>query len=127
TWKCINGDREVIDQYSVEGGSPEVVTVLFWKGRSLLVLVKWMTNSHASDFQGDFYKLYIYGFSKNASHNKFTPNETLMSEFGEGWDGVRNGVVVKYEFKDATSIRRKLRELGLRQYDGKKYFPNFSG
>ncbi|TDY49754.1 hypothetical protein [Paraburkholderia rhizosphaerae] len=127
TWQCMNGEREVIDQYSVEGGSPEVVTVLFWKKQSFLVLVKWTTNSHASDFQGDFYRLYIYKFSKTAPHKKFTPNETLMSEFGEGWDGVMNGVVKEYQFKDAASIRRKLQELGPRLYDGKKYFPNFSG
>ncbi|CAB3762931.1 hypothetical protein [Paraburkholderia humisilvae] len=112
-WSCKNGETTIIDRYDVEGASPEIVTVLFWKKRSLAVLVKWSINSHAADFQGDFYKVYVYRYVPSKAGNQFRKEEGVMKKFGEGWDGEWVGKnAVRYDFKDAASIKKRLNELG---------------
>ncbi|CAB3766709.1 hypothetical protein [Paraburkholderia humisilvae] len=112
-WNCENGEFATIDRYDVEGASPEIVTVLFWKKRSLAVLVKWSINSHAADFQGDFYKVYVYRYVPSKAGNQFRKEESIMKKFGEGWDGEWVGKnAVRYDFKDAASIKKRLNELG---------------
>ncbi len=66
-WDCASGESALIDRYDIEGISPEIVTVLFWRKRSIAVLVKWAVNSHAADFQGDFYRVYVYRYEPSKS------------------------------------------------------------
>jgi hypothetical protein len=37
----------------------------------------------------------------------------LAKKFGSGWDGVMDGVVIKYPFKDAASIRKRLKKINV--------------
>ncbi len=110
-WDCKNSGSVLIDTYYVEGISPEIITVLFWKKRSIAVLVKWAVHSHASDFYGDFYRVYVYRYVPSKSGAEFRKEESVMKNFGEGWDGEWNGVPVQYRFKDAASIRKRLGEI----------------
>jgi hypothetical protein len=114
-WKCEDGTTVPIDRYEVEGGSREVATVLFWKRKRVVTLVKWSVNSRASDFQGNFYKIYIYKFNdvKEAHPQPFVREDVIMKKFGSGWDGVMDGVVIKYPFKDAASIRKRLKKINV--------------
>lgn len=108
-WACGYGKPAVpIDRYEVEGGSPEVITTIFWRVDNIVTLVKWSVKSRASDFQGDFYKVYVYKFNPGNEFQPFNRMEKIMSRFGSGWNGTRNGVAVTYPFKDAASIRSRL-------------------
>jgi hypothetical protein len=110
-WVCQGNNAVEIDRYEVEGTSPRIATVFFWKNKGLIVLVKWTINSRASDFQGEFYKIYVYKYDGVSHSSPFMRQDKIMSEFGPGWDGLKDGFTVTYQFKDAASIRTKLSQL----------------
>lgn len=111
-WTCI-GTREItIDRYEIDGGSPEIVTVFFWKNQKTVILVKWPINLQASDFQGDYYKVYVYDYKKNQIEKPFVSRDDIDNKFGEGWDGILNDKKVVYRYKDAKSIKSRLRKIG---------------
>jgi hypothetical protein len=110
-WVCQGQKSVKIDQYEVEGESPQIATVILWQNKGFVVLVKWSINSQASDFSGTFYKVYIYEHNLVSGAPAFIRQDKLMSKFGQGWDGNRDGVIVAFPFKDAASIRKKLRQL----------------
>jgi hypothetical protein len=113
TWKCQGVGQSRIDTYEINGGSPEVVTVTYWKRRAIVVLVKWSINSRASDYVGDYYKVYVYKRMKEATgKERFVRDEAIMNKFPEGWGGnTQSGTAVRYPFKDAASIKRRLVEI----------------
>jgi hypothetical protein len=111
-WSCNGKPARPIDTYEIEGGSPEIVTVLFRKKKDTVVLVKWTTTSPSADFQGDFYKIYVYRYTPENSNKPLKRQENAMSKLGDGWEGTMNGREVHYPFKDAYSIRRELNRLG---------------
>ncbi|WP_432260518.1 hypothetical protein [Cupriavidus sp. TMH.W2] len=110
-WFCGDSKSSEIDRYNAEGGSPQIITVLFWRKDSFVVLVKWSISSQAADFQGDFYKVYIYKYNHDGDGPPFIKQEKVMNKFGQGWDGMKKGAVVAYPYKNASSIRRRLRQL----------------
>ncbi|WP_269508459.1 hypothetical protein [Burkholderia sp. IMCC1007] len=114
-WTCRDGEGGDFDRYGINGSSPSVVTVLFWRGRYIIVLVKWVINSAASDYVGDFYEIYSYRRQQLGERMGIVRDSTIERLFSSGWDGyARDGSNVKYPFKDAASIRRVLRSNGVR-------------
>ncbi|WP_143016557.1 MULTISPECIES: hypothetical protein [Burkholderiaceae] len=111
-WRCNDGEQFPIDKYEINGSSPEVTTVFYWKNRSIIVLVKWPTNSQAADYEGDYYKVFIYRYSRVSDKSMLTRDDSSMRNFPPGWNGSdRNGKPLSYPFKDAASIRKKLRTI----------------
>jgi hypothetical protein len=113
-WYCEDGVHSPLDEYEINGANPEVVTVLYWRRRDIVVLIKWSINSRAADYSGDYYKVFIYRGEKRSDGYGFSRDDRAMAVFGKGIDGVdRNGVEVHYAYKDAASIRKKLRTIPL--------------
>ena len=77
-----------------------------------MILVKWSTNSQASDFQGDYYKVYVYDYKKTQIERPFASRDDIDKRFGEGWDGILNGKKIVYQYKDAKGIRSRLKKIG---------------
>jgi hypothetical protein len=114
TWHCDDGEKSVIDKYEINGASPEVATVFYWKRRYIVVLVKWSINSRAADYNGDFYKVFIYKSTKIPGKYGFVIDAAAMERLPPGLDGQsKNGKAIVYPFKDAASIRKKLRAIHL--------------
>jgi len=111
-WVCDGRPVRDIDRYEIEGGSPDVVTILYRKKRNIIVLVRWMSNSQAADVQGDYYKIYAYRYTPDDPMKPFSRELRIMNKLGEGWDGAMNGEVVHFPYKDAGSIRKALNRLG---------------
>jgi hypothetical protein len=111
-WMCIGSHEMTIDQYEINGSSPVILTVLFWKHQKAVILVRWSTNSRASDFQGDYYKVYIYDYEKTNDKKPFTRRNDIDEKFGEGWDGILAGRKIVYQYKDAAKIRSRLEKIG---------------
>lgn len=111
-WACDGKPTILVDNYEVEGGSPEIVAVFYRKSQDVVVLVKWSTNSQASYIQGDYYKIYIYRRTPGNLDKPFSRQNDVMKKLGEGWNGTKDGKPVPYPFKDASSIRKALSQLG---------------
>jgi hypothetical protein len=112
TWKCRNDEKLSFDKYEIEGANPEVVAVLYWKRNNIVILVKWSVNSRAADYSGDYYKVFIYKYSQEHGKQKIVRNSMAMKKFPEGMDGQSDsGKVIKYPFKDAAAIRKRLRTI----------------
>ncbi|WP_158940298.1 hypothetical protein [Burkholderia sp. S171] len=112
SWMCVGSQQIAIDRYEIEGSSPEILTVLFWKHQRAVILVRWATSSQASDFQGDYYRVYVYDYRKNNVKKPFVGRNDIDKRFGEGWDGILNGKKILYRYKDAKSIRSRLNKIG---------------
>jgi len=116
TWQCRDGEILSIDSYEVNGSSPKVVTVFYWQNREIVTLVRWSVNSKAADYVGDYYQVFIYKYVRSSKGANIVRDSTAMKAFPEGWDGVRrDGAPVIYAFKDAASIRKRLRAIQLGQ------------
>ncbi|WP_322014094.1 hypothetical protein [Paraburkholderia sp. J12] len=114
SWKCRDGEDLPIDKYGINGSSPDIVTVFYWGRHDIVVLIKWEVNSQAADYSGDYYKLFAYTYSNKFGSPKFVRDNELMKYFPAGFDGVKkNGASITYPFKDASSIRKKLRSVHL--------------
>ncbi|CAB3790927.1 hypothetical protein LMG28614_03197 [Paraburkholderia ultramafica] len=86
-----------------------MVTVTYWKGRDIAVLVKWSVNSQASDYVGDYYKVFIYRLAGRGGQQMFVRDEAAMEKFPAGWDGyTQSGSPVHYPFKNAGAIKKRL-------------------
>ncbi|WP_174981753.1 hypothetical protein [Burkholderia lata] len=109
-WICRDGEVSDFDKYTINGSSPSVATVLFWRQRYIVVLVKWTANSGASDYVGDFYEVFSYKRQQLSGQASIVRDSAVDSLFSSGWDGYdRSGTRVKYPFKDAASIRKVLK------------------
>ena len=111
-WACDGKPPIIVDRYDVEGSSPEIVTVIFRKKRYIVILVKWTTSSVASNFEGDFYKCYVYRFVPGTTGQPFVRESEIMKKLGSGWDGSKDGQPVSFPLKDSASIRKLLTRLG---------------
>lgn len=112
TWKCRDGEQSVIDTYEFEGGSPEVETVFYWKNKDIISLVRWPVNSQAADYYGYLYAVYVYKGAHKNGRQIFMKDDAMMKKLPFGFDGYkRNGSPVRYPYKDAASIRRRLSAL----------------
>ncbi|WP_227461268.1 hypothetical protein [Cupriavidus pauculus] len=111
-WHCRDGETAIIDKYEINGASPEISTLFYWKNHSIVVLVRWSVNSRASDYVGDYYKVFSYRYEKVMDEGRFVKNETIMKNFPAGVDGrSKSGMRIIYPFKSAESIRKRLQRL----------------
>lgn len=114
TWSCRDGERLPIDRYEINGSSPEIVTVLYWDRRDIVVLVKWPVSSAASDYSGDYYEVFAYQYEKGRDSSRFVIDRSVTDHFPAGFDGsTKDGNPVVYPFKEAASIRARLRAIHL--------------
>ncbi|WP_414444191.1 hypothetical protein [Burkholderia sp. 22PA0106] len=114
-WNCKDGEHLFIDKYDINGSSPQIASVFYWKSRDVFVLVKWEINSRASDYSGSYYEIFSYEYAPNSNPRTLTRNGGLEKYFPPGFDGTaKNGTPVVYPFKNAASIRKKLRRLDAR-------------
>ncbi|WP_174918567.1 hypothetical protein [Burkholderia lata] len=114
-WICRDGEVSDFDKYTINGSSPSVVTVLFWRQRYIVILVRWAANSSASDYVGDFYEVFSYKRQQLNGQAAIVRDSAVDGLFSSGWDGYdRNGSRVKYPFKDAASIGKVLKLNGVR-------------
>lgn len=128
SWRCLDGENLFIDKYEINGANPEILTVFFWQNNNIIVLVKWSINSLAADYSGDYYRVFIYGYTKNEHGSIISKNEEAMKEFPAGWDGRnKNGTRLRYHFKDAASIQEKLSKLEILMTSTKARVTSFSG
>lgn len=112
TWQCNDDEKLVIDEYEINGASPEVATVFYWGRHYIVVLVKWPTNSLAADYLGDFYKVFTYKYTRVSRKDNFEMDAAAMKRLPAGWDGhAKDGKVVVYQFKEAASIRKRLQAI----------------
>ncbi|WP_157025142.1 hypothetical protein [Paraburkholderia heleia] len=112
SWKCRDGEELSIDKYEINGSSPDLITVFYWERRNIVTLVKWRVNSEISDYSGDYYRVFAYIYSTKFGSPKFIRDDDLMKHFPAGFDGfTKDGEPVIYPFKDAASIRKKLRSI----------------
>lgn len=111
-WHCSDGETAIIDKYEINGSSPEISTLFYWQDHSIVVLVKWSVNSQASEYVGDYYKVFSYRYERVGAEGRFVKNETIMKNFPAGLDGcAKNGTRIIYPFKSAASIRKRLQKL----------------
>jgi hypothetical protein len=105
--------RVRIAEFSQEGSSlPEVVSVFkehFKSQRILFLIVKWHYYLPGVDTDADYYEIHVFNASKNAT--PFSGNEFLSNVFGSGFDGRHEGERTCFRYKDAVSVKKKLREL----------------
>ena len=114
-WICRDGEVSDFDKYAINGSNPSVVDVLFWRGNYIIVIVKWVINSSASDYAGDFYRVFSYRRQQLGGRAAIVRDSAIEGFFPSGWDGYdRNGSKVKYPFKDARSIKMVLRKNNVR-------------
>lgn len=114
-WICRDGEVSNFDKYTVNGSSPSVATVLFWRERYIIILVKWTASSSASDYVSDFYEVFSYKRQQLNGRADIVRDGAIERFFSPGWDGYsRNEVRVKYPFKDAASIKKVLRSNNVR-------------
>jgi len=111
-WACKDEKSRVIDTYQIEGGSPQVVTILYRKNINIIVLAKWESRSRSADVFGDYYKIYAYQYTPKSSDKLFSVNRNIMSKLGEGWEGDVAGKSVHFPYKEAAAIRKALDRFG---------------
>jgi hypothetical protein len=111
-WSCAGEELKTIDTYQINGGSPQVVTILYRKNRNIIVLVKWETRSRGADLFGDSYKIYAYRYMSINGNKSFSVNRNIMNKLGEGLEGDMDGRPVHFPYKDAAAIRKVLDRLG---------------
>jgi hypothetical protein len=113
--QLVRGERDIfpIATFSQDGPAfPELVSTFKNKvgGREILfVIVKWRYYLSGVDTEGDYYEVHAYE-SKGGEGGKiiFSENKKITDFFGSGFDGKQEGKMVRFRFKDASSIRKSL-------------------
>ncbi|CAB5278214.1 hypothetical protein LGN04_29930 [Burkholderia multivorans] len=114
-WICRDGQDISFDKYAINGSSPTVATVLFWRRRYIVVLVKWTTNSSAADYVGDYYEVFVYRHQQVNGAASIAKDDAVTKLFSPGWDGyAKSGEKITYPYKDAASIRKLLKANNVR-------------
>jgi hypothetical protein len=112
SWHCIDGEQLPLDRYEINGSSPEVAIVFYWRKRDVVVLVKWPINSRAADYSGNYYDVFIYEYDNKYHTPRFVRNQFAQKYFFAGFDGVaKDGSPVKYPFDNSEAIRKKIQSI----------------
>lgn len=117
TIRCSTGiSTEYVGRIGAEGGSPYIESVFMDNAdddpqKELFIIARWETRHRGLGTEGNYYKTYIYDDSINREigFNRVTAMEEVI---GSGLDGQQAGETVSYNYKNASSIRKLLRNLG---------------
>lgn len=110
-WRCEGHPDVIFDKYLINGDSPRVVSQFFVGSENFFVIVRWRINSRAADISGDYYEVYAYSYRIAPNGYFISRNESEMSAFPPGMDGVRkDGASIIYPFKSSAEILKKLNE-----------------
>jgi len=108
----------LIDTFFQEGADPRIETVFFAnadkdKEREIIILVSWAQLHRGAGIFGTLYGTYIYDNPKVAvSEDKLKFYKGLSDKLDGGFEGDRDGKIVKARYKSVGSIRKALRALG---------------
>lgn len=111
-WNCDGAPTVKIGTIEAEGGGPEIVTV-FYRPSEVVVLARWRSISPSADFQDDFYQVSAFRLEEAGKQPMFRALPAFTKAFGDGYDGVLDGRRVTFPYKNAESVRARLRALGL--------------
>lgn len=99
--------NEVIDNYPVGDGVPEIETVFFdmiKNIKNIVVLVSW----DEANISAIHYKVYLYFYNENG---RLSINRDAMDDKNlEGYDGYSNSGMI-FNYKNAADIRKYLSQL----------------
>ena len=103
----------IIDIYRPEGNNAFIESFFFYnvdadKEKELIVLCSWKQKLREAA-EGKLYQVFIY--DNYIGGEKLTFLEEVSNNFGIEFDGVQEGEEIKAKFKDAKSIKGKLKEL----------------
>ncbi|TDY49753.1 hypothetical protein BX592_1104 [Paraburkholderia rhizosphaerae] len=94
---------------------PEIVSVFAAHFRSrafLFLIVKWHYYLPGVETEGDYYEVKAYATSYSPSGTlTFKVDGHLSETFGSGIDGRQEGARVRFKYKDAISIKKRLSKL----------------
>jgi len=115
-FRGVDGSSISIAEFGQVGSSlPKVISVFKggFKERTLLMLiVKWYFYLPGVDTDADYYEIHVFNISKNPENGiHFSRNEFLSHIFGSGFDGRHEGERTYFRYKDAISVKQKLKEL----------------
>ncbi|CAG4923126.1 hypothetical protein [Paraburkholderia saeva] len=107
------GDAIPISTFNQDGPAfPELASIFKNKvdgSQVLFSIVKWRYYLSGVDTEGDYYEVHAYEAKKNGNGEiVFTENKKISNFYGSGFDGKQEGKIVKFRFKDASSIRKSL-------------------
>ncbi|MDN7604996.1 hypothetical protein [Burkholderia gladioli] len=111
-WKCDGAPTVKIGTIEAQGSGPEIVTV-FYRPNEILVLARWRSDAASADFHGDFYQVSAFRLEEVGKQARFKAVLAVTKAFGDGYDGLLDGRRVTFPYKNAASIRTRLRALGL--------------
>lgn len=110
--------KVLIDTFFQEGGDPRIDQVFFAnadkdKEQELIIVVQWPQGHSRAGLVGTLYGTHIYDDPSPVTEEyqlKFF--KELSERLDGGFEGKRNGEMVKAEFKTAAQIKAALRKLG---------------
>ncbi|WP_186147683.1 hypothetical protein [Burkholderia gladioli] len=111
-WKCDGAPTVKVGTIEAQGSGPKIVTV-FYRPNEILVLARWRSDAASTDFHGDFYQVSAFRLEEVGKQATFKAVPAVTKAFGDGYDGLLDGRRVTFPYKNAASIRTRLRALGL--------------
>ncbi|WP_186014494.1 hypothetical protein [Burkholderia gladioli] len=76
-------------------------------------MARWRSDAASADFHGDFYQVSAFRLEEVGKQARFKAVLAVTKAFGDGYDGLLDGRRVRFPYKNAASIRTRLRALGL--------------
>jgi hypothetical protein len=105
--------RSKFAEYSVEGGSPVVESLFFYRlfgELNVFTIVSWSVNNRGARTYGKLYQVYAYN---TGGDGRLHENEKITNDYRmTGMDGFDNGKKSSFPYKTAHDIKRALSKLG---------------
>lgn len=79
----------------------------------LFLIVKWPYSLPGVETEGTVYEIHAYKIKFDKNDPIFLEDKDMSKIFGSGFDGQQEGKAVKFSYKNAAEIRKKLKRLGL--------------
>lgn len=102
--------KNTIDQYEVNGGDPEIVSVFFdkiYNKKHIFIIIKWRDYHQALKMNGYDYQIYAYSINKlgKLALNQQVSNDPNLS----GSDGDYDVKDIVFKYKTAADVKRYLK------------------
>jgi len=108
-----NLKTQLIDNYEIEGGDPEIESVFFFpvlKHKNIFVIVSWEINSRGVGTYGKLYQVYAYTKS-NDNNAKLIKNINLYNDQKlTGIDGTSDWEESHFKYKTAADVKKYINE-----------------